>query len=232
MSLSRRSLLGLAASLLPGAALATEFTWGKSENSPTVQPDTSGRWDFMRFLLRGNRNFTARQALVLTDAAAYSGSFAGRVMLRDENRIGILRDIPLVGEFFQNRLRGRDFDPTLQVGLAYQAGETLVLDLHRTRITLDTLAQRFVEAGSETGVQSLAMPDSGVTVRTLIAANQTISAHVTAAILSPVTAGSAPAALQQLAAADPAVIQVGEVYRHPEGHLLVLVRPSILTGWN
>lgn len=234
MTYSRRHLLGLAAFgplvLTAGPAAAIETEFGREEDSPQSDPEQIGELDFMRFLLKGNENFTARRVLVLTDAAAYGGSLEGQVTVRDEDKIGIVEDIPLVGGLFRDRLRAQDFDPAQRIGTAYRLDDTLVLDLHMTRITLQTLAARHAESGSPAGSASLALPN-GTTVQSLVAANQKVSYHATAALLRPVTAPGDPG-LQALAASEGAAQPVGEVYAHEGGHLLTLVRPSILTGWD
>lgn len=232
MSITRRSLLTLAALALPAGAQAFEFKWGGNSDAPGMQHrDEAGGFDFMRLELRNGDFFTARSGLIVTDAGAYYGSFAGRVRVRDENKIGIVKDIPLVGGLFTDRLRGRDFDPALQIGQVYRLDETLVVDLHLTRQTLDALAVRLLSP-SDSPTPTLRFPGAGgAVVQSLVVANQTVSYHLPAGGFPPVRAGNPPAVLQALTQPGKAE-PIGQAYRHAEGHLLTLVRPSILTGWS
>ncbi|HKY94593.1 MAG TPA: hypothetical protein VJL84_04775 [Kiloniellales bacterium] len=230
MTLSRRTLLLAGAGLLAaGPAAAIETTWGSKSGQPWEDHGGSKRGDFMPFKLKGNKAFTARQILVVTDAGAYGGDFTGQVFVRDENKIGIVKDIPLVGALFDQRLRGKDFDPNQRIGTALQLGDTLVIDLHVTKVTLQTLAAQLVNSG-ERPTSSLALPE-GRTVQAVVAANDFWSYTVGGKVLNAVDPAKPPAALAALASGITAD-QVGEAYRHPEGALLVLVRPSILTGWS
>lgn len=235
MSVSRRHLLGLAAlaplALTAGDAAAIDFDFGRDEDGPDQDSEQLGRIDYMPFRLKGNVDFTARRVLLLTDAAAYGGSLEGRVTVRDEDKIGIVEDVPLVGGLFSDRLRAKDFDPARRIGTAYRVDDALVLDLHLTRITLQGLAQRFAEAGSDPASPSATLPGSGQVVRSLVAANQKVSYHANAALLSPVVAPGNPT-LAALAGSEAAAQPVGEVYDLDGEHLLVHVRPSILTGWD
>ena len=234
MSLTRRALLAAGAGLLPAIALgspaaAIETTGGSNSGQPQEnQPGLIGPRDYMPFVLEGDRGFTARLVLVVTDAGAYGGALDRQVYVRDENKIGILRDVPLVGQLFSERLRGRDFDPALRIGTALQLGDTLVIDLHRTKVTLQTKAASLSGSGRPTVGASL---PEGPVIQTLVAANDTWSYHVNGTVLSPLDPASPPAALAALASGVEAEL-VGEAYAHPDGHLLVLVRPSILTGWS
>jgi hypothetical protein len=230
MTITRRKLLISAAVVLAaGPAAAVETTWGSPSGQPQEnEPGLIGPRDYMPFVLESNQGFTARQVLVVTDAGAYGGALDRQVFVRDENKIGILRDIPLVGQLFSERLRGKDFDPAMRIGTALKLGDTLVVDLHRTKVTLQTKAASLSGAGRPTVSASLS---EGEVIKSLVAANDTWSYHVNGTVLAPLDPAAPPAALAALAGGVEAEL-VGEAYAHPEGHLLVLVRPSILTGWS
>jgi len=233
MTVTRRTLLSLAAAFLPARAFAIETTFGKPDNSPGAETPDGEIVDYMRLRLQDNSSFAARSGLVVTDAGAWFGEFRGKTVVRDENKIGIVKDIPLVGELFSERLRAKDFEPQLRIGSVFRVEETLVVDLHLTRITVDTLAQSLLN-GSGRPTESLAIPGYGgerVVPKSLITANQLVSYHVPAAVLAGVDPARPPAALTLLAEPGRAEL-IGEAYRHAEGHLLTLVRPSILTGWS
>lgn len=230
MTLSRRMLLLAGAGLLAaGPARAIETTWGSKSGQPWENQSGSKRSDFMPFKLKGNKAFTARQILIVTDAGAYGGALTGEVFVRDENKIGIVKDIPLLGALFDDRLRGKDFDPSYQIGSALQLGDTLVLDLHWTKVTLQALAAQIVNGGKRP-TASASLPD-GQTIQAVVAANDFWSYTVGAKVLAAIDPAKPPAALAALASGVTAD-QVGQAYRHPQGALLVLVRPSILTGWS
>jgi hypothetical protein len=216
--------------LAVGPAAAIETTWGSKSGQPWENESAGKRSDFMAFKMKGNKSFTARQLLVVTNAGAYGGKLDGQVQVRDENKIGILRDVPLVGQLFTERLRGKDFDPEYRIGTALQLGDTLVVDLHTTKITLQTLASQLVNAGQGRPTTSAALPE-GKTIQAVVAANDFWSYTVGGKVLNAIDPKSPPAALAALASGVTAE-QVGEAYRHPEGALLVLVPPSILTGWS
>lgn len=233
MPLSRRSLLGLLAAAAASPAAALDTTLGSPGENPGMKTPDGEVVDYMRLRLTDNSSFAARSGLVVTDSGAWFGSFKGKTVVRDENKIGIVKDIPLVGELFSDRLRGQDFDPSLRIGTVYRVDETLVVDLHRTKVTLEVLATTLLAAAGRP-TESLAMPGLGgdpVVPRSLIAANQLVSYHVPAAVLAGVDPASPPPALSALAAGG-AGEALGEAYRHADGHLLTLVRPSILTGWS
>lgn len=230
MAFTRRSLLALTAlSLIPGTgALALDTQSGTKGGNPQSEPPSEETVDFMRLTLPGNRSFAARHALVLTDAGAWYGALKGKTVKRNEDKIGIVKDVPILGDLFSERLRSKDFDPALMIGRVFRVEEVLVVDLHLTRVTTQALAQRLL--GGERPTESLTLPGGGVP-RSLITANQSVSYHVPAAALSAVDPAQAPAALRALADnIEP--LAIGEAYRHAEGHLLTLVRPSLLTGWS
>jgi hypothetical protein len=233
MTVTRRALLGLAAGFAPATALAFETTFGSPGENPGMTTPDGEIVDYMKLRLADNASFAARSGLVVTDAGAWFGAFRGKTVVRDENKIGIVKDIPLVGELFSDRLREKDFDPALRIGSVFRVGETLVIDLHLTRVTVDTLAQTLLN-GSGRPSESLTLPDFGgerLVPKSLIAANQMVSYHVPAAVLAGVDPARPPEALTLLAEPGRAEV-IGEAYRHAEGHLLTLVRPSILTGWS
>ncbi len=238
MTMTRRTLLGLAAGLVPASALtsragAFETTFGSPGENPGMQTPDGEIVDYMKLRLTDNSSFAARSGLVVTDAGAWFGAFRGKTVVRDENKIGIVKDIPLVGELFSDRLREQDFDPALRIGSVFRIGETLVVDLHLTRVTVEALAQSLLQ-GSGRPSESLTLPGFGgerLVPRSLIAANQTVSYHVPAAVLAGVDPATPPEALVLLAEPGRAEV-IGEAYRHADGHLLTLVRPSILTGWS
>ncbi len=240
MPMTRRALLALAATaaaipstFASSAAQAFDTTFGKPENSPTAEPPDGETVDYMRLRLTDNSSFAARDGLVVSDAGAWYGSFKGKTVVRDENKIGIVKDIPLIGGLFSDRLREQDFDPTLRIGSVFRVGKTLVIDLHLTRVTVEVLAATLL-AGKGRPQESLSLPGPGgerQVPQSLIAANQTVSYHVPAAVLSGVDPAKPPAALSALAEAGEAEL-IGDAYRHAAGHLLTLVRPSILTGWS
>lgn len=235
MPLTRRALLALAATAaaIPRGAEAFDTTFGKPENSPTAEPPDGEIVDFMRLRLDDNSSFAARSGLVVTDAGAWFGSFKGQTVVRDENKIGIVKDIPLIGGLFSDRLRAKDFDPALRIGSVFRVEETLVVDLHLTRVTVDVLATTLL-AGSGRPQESLAIPAGAgekQVPKSLVVANQMVSYHTPAAVLSGVDPAKPPAALAALA--EPGLAElIGDAFRHAEGHLLTLVRPSILTGWS
>jgi hypothetical protein len=231
MTITRRKLLISGAVLLAaGPAAAIETTGGSNSGQPLEDHGESKRRDYMAFKLKDNKAFTARQVLVVTDAGAYGGTLDGEVYVRDENKIGIVKDIPLIGGLFDERLRARDFDPAQRIGTALQLGETLAVDLHTTKITLQALASQLVSPGKGRPTVSASLPD-GKVITSVVAANDFWSYTVGAKVLSALDPASPPAALAALASGVTAE-QVGEAYRHPEGALLVLVHPSILTGWS
>jgi hypothetical protein len=231
MTLTRRTLLLASAGLLAaGPALAVETTWGSKSGQPWDNQSGSKRSDYMPFKLKGNKAFTARQILVVTDAGAYGGALTGQVSTRDENKIGIVKDIPLIGGLFDDRLRGKDFDPKMRIGTALQLGDTLIVDLHFTKVTLQTLASQLVNSGQGRPKTSASLPE-GKTIEAVVAANDFWSYSVGGKVLTGIDPAKPPAALAALASGVTAD-QVGEAYRHPSGALLVLVPPSILTGWS
>lgn len=230
MALSRRTLLIAGAGLLAATpALAVDTTWGSKSDQPWDNQSGSKRGDYMPFKLKGNKAFTARQIIVITDAGAFGGAMTGKVNTRDENKIGIVKDIPLLGGLFEDRLRAKDFDSKLRIGTALQLGDTLVVDLHRTKVTLQTLASQIVNSGKKPS-GSATLPEGG-TIQGVIAANDTWSYSVNGSVLAAIDPSKPPAALAALASGVTAD-QVGEAYRNTSGALLVLVRPSILTGWS
>lgn len=231
MSITRRKLLISSVFLLAATpAAAIETTWGSKSGQPWEDESAGKRSDFMPFKLKGNKAFTARQILVVTNGGAYGGKLDGQVQVRDENKIGILRDIPLVGQLFTAGLRGKDFDPSQRIGTALQLGDTLVIDLHTTKITLQTLAMQLTAPGASRPTTSASLPE-GKAIEAVVAANDYWSYTVGGKVLNAIDPKAPPAALAALAGGITAE-QVGEAYRHPEGALLVLVRPSILTGWS
>ncbi len=229
-ALTRRSLLAVAAlSVIPGgAAFAIETTFGSKGGNPLSEPQGDESVDFMRLTLPNNHSFAAREALLLTDAGAWFGALKGKTVRRDEDKIGIVKDIPFVGGLFSERLREKDFDPSLMIGRVFRVEEVLVVDLHLTRVTTQALAQRLL--AGERPKESLRLP-GGAVPGSLITANQSVSYHVPAAALSAVDPAKPPAALRSLADnVEP--LAIGEAYRHAQGHILTLVRPSLLTGWS
>ena len=106
-----------------------------------------------------------------------------------------------------------------------------MVDVHLTRVTVDALAARLLSP-SEAPAPTLRIPGSGgQAMQSLIVANQTVSYHLPAGVFPPVDPANPPAALRELAEPDRAQL-IGQAYGHAEGHLLTLVRPSILTGWS
>jgi len=229
MTLPRRTFLGLAAGLLPASALAVELRSGSGGDSPTFQapPGGGGRMGKMLFRGTSNRQFGLSSILVLADGGAWYADFTNRVVRRDEDKLGILRDIPLVGQFFAPTLRGRDFIASQQIGLTFQLKDTLLVDLHRTDLARQQLAQRILSAEARPPV--LTMPSAGQPVQTVAVANQKIS-YFLLGPPSPVGPDSAPAPLRALAAGE-TVRSIGKAYVKGSD-LLVLVSPSILTGWS
>ncbi|MEO1192572.1 MAG: hypothetical protein AAFY02_12495 [Pseudomonadota bacterium] len=165
--------------------------------------------------------------LVLDDSGAWYSDFTGRVLRRDEDRIGILRDIPLVGRFFTPTLRARDFSQALQIGLVFQLEETLLIDLHRSGRSRQQLSQALM-SGQEPG-PALSLAGASGPVRTIGAANQRIS-YFTVGGPPPVNPVQPPKPLRLLSNGAQAR-EIGRAYNKGET-LLTVVNPSILTGWS
>lgn len=229
MSTTRRSLLALAAAALPATALAFDLRSGSNSDNPLQKPSPggSGRLSRMSFRGEGNRQFSLSSLLVLADGGAWYADFARRVVQRDEDKLGILRDIPLVGGLFTPTLRGRDFDASRQIGLAFQLGDSLLVDLHRSGLSRRQLAERLLAA--DKAAPALTLPGAGKPVETVGAANQTISYFLIGGPAA-VAPGRPPAALTALAAGE-AAQPIGRAYAKAN-NLLLLVSPSILTGWS
>ncbi len=228
MTIPRRTFLGLAAAFLPASAMAFDFRSGADSSRPSEPPPGSvGRQSQMLFVGQGNRRFGLKSLLVLGDNAAWYASFQRRVVQRDEDRIGILRDIPLVGQLFAPRLRSRDFDASRQIGLTFRVNDAMVVDLHRSKLSRQALAQKLLNS-DETG-PILRLPGASGPVRTVGVVNQKISYFLVSAPL-PVQSFSPPAPLRALAGGTPAT-EIGRAYNNGEA-LLVSVSPSIFTNWS
>ncbi len=225
--MNRRLFLAAAATLLPAGALAFDLKSGSDGRGERNEPLGSGRLSKMLFRGEGNRQFGLTDILVLADSGAWYADFTTRVIRRDEDRIGILRDIPIVGNLFAPRLSGRDFSSNLQIGLVFQLGDTLLVDLHRSELARRQLAQQLLSKQEMT--PPLILPGSRAPVRSVAAANQKISYFLVGAPL-PVMASHAPQPLRALAEGAEAT-RIGAAYNNGET-LLTLVRPSILNGWS
>ncbi len=226
-AMKRRTFLAAAASLLPASALAFDVRTGSGGRDERNEPLGSGRLSKMLFRGEGNRQFGLSNVLVLADTGAWYADFKTSVVRRDEDKIGFLRDIPLVGNLFAPRLRGRDFDANRQIGLAFQLDDTLLLDLHRSELARQQLAQQIMS--SQSSAPNLVLPGAPGPVRTIGAANQKISYFL---IRGPgaVSPSQPPKPLRSLANGAQAT-RIGTAYNNGEA-LLTLVRPSILTGWS
>ncbi len=228
MTMPRRTFLGLAASVLPASAMAFDFRSGSGSSRPSEPPPGSvGRQSQMLFVGEGNRRFGLTSLLVLGDNAAWYADFKSRVVKRDEDRIGILRDIPLVGKLFAPRLRTGDFNASREIGLTFRVNDAMVVDLHRSKLTRQALAQKLLNR--EETAPILRLPGARGPVRTVGVVNQKISYFLVSAPL-PVQSYSPPAPLRALAGGTPAT-QIGRAYNNGEA-LLVSVSPSIFTGWS
>ncbi|GAB5470753.1 MAG: hypothetical protein Kilf2KO_37830 [Rhodospirillales bacterium] len=233
----RRLLRGVLATAALGAsgllagrpASAFDLRSGSGSDRPheDLGPGARGRLSKMLFRGEGNRQFGLSSLLVLADEGAWYADFSRRVVQRDEDRVGILRDVPLLGQFFAPTLRARDFSESRQIGLAFQLDETLLIDLHRSGQSRQQLAEAIMAGTDRPG--TLALAGSAKPVQTVGAANQKISYFLLGGP-SPVNPEQPPKPLRQLAGGAQAQ-QIGRAYNNGET-LLVLVRPSILTGWS
>lgn len=226
-AMKRRTFLAAAASLLPASALAFDLRSGSDGRGERNEPLGSGRLSKMLFRGEGNRQFGLTNVLVLADSGAWYADFKTSVVRRDEDKIGILSDIPLVGDLFAPRLRGNDFSASRQIGLAFQLDDTLLLDLHRSELARQQLAQQILS--SQRPGAALVLPGAPGPVRTVGAANQKISYFLIGGP-GPVSPTQPPKPLRSLANGAQAR-QIGAAYNNGET-LLTLVRPSILTGWS
>ncbi len=224
--MKRRSFLAAAASLLPASALAFDLRSGSDGRGERDEPLGSGRLSKMLFRGEGNRQFGLSNLLVLAESGAWYADFRTRVVRRDEDRIGILHDIPLVGDLFAPRLRGSDFNAGRQIGLTFQLDDTLLIDLHRSELARRQLAQQIVS--SQQTMPALTLPNAPGPVRSVGAANQKISYFLIGGP-APVSSSQPPKPLRSLANGAEAT-QIGAAYNNGEA-LLALVRPSILNGW-
>ncbi len=225
--MKRRTFLAGAAALLPASALGFDLRSGSDGRGDRNEPLGSGRLSKMLFRGEGNRQFGLSNLLVLADSGAWYADFSRSVVRRDEDKIGILRDIPLVGNLFAPRLRGSDFNANRQIGLAFQLDDTLLIDLHRSELARRQLAQQLLTQQEQT--PPLTLHGASGPVRTFGAANQRISYFLVRGPL-PVWAEQPPKPLRSLAnGAEPR--RIGAAYNNGEA-LLALVRPSILTGWS
>ena len=224
--LRRRSFLAAAATLLATPALAIDLKSGSGGRGDRNEPLGSGRLSSMSFRGEGNRQFQLTNLLVLADGGAWYADFQRRVVRRDEDKIGILADIPIVGSLFTPRLRGKNFDHSLQLGLVFQLNDTLLIDLHRSKLARQQLAQKLI--ASKERSPALTLPGASGPVQSVGAANQKISYFM---IGGPdgVVPGQPPRPLAALAEGTP-VTGIGAAYNNGQT-LLTLVRPSILTGW-
>lgn len=226
-AMKRRSFLAAAASLLPASAFAIELRGGFDGRGERNEPLGSGRLSKMLFRGEGNRQFGLSNVLVLADGGAWYADFKTSVVRRDEDKIGILSDLPLIGDLFAPRLRGRDFGANRQIGLAFQLDDTLLIDLHRSELARQQLAQQILS--SQDPSPSLVLPGAPGPVRTIGAANQKISYFLIGGP-GPVSMTQPPKPLRSLANGAQAQ-RIGTAYNNGEA-LLTLVRPSILTGWS
>ncbi len=230
--LRRRAFLAAATSLLAtpmlaDSARAIEWKSGSDGRGERTEPLGSGRLSSMTFRGEGNRQFKLTNLLVLADGGAWYADFQRRVVRRDEDKIGILADIPLVGSLFTPRLRGKNFDHSLQLGLVFQLNDTLLIDLHRSKLAREQLAEKLI--ASKERSPTLTLPGASGPVQSVGAANQKISYFL---IGGPdaVAPGQAPKPLVALAEGAQAT-GIGSAYNNGQT-LLTLVRPSILTGWS
>ena len=228
MTLPRRTFLGLMGAALPVGASAFDLRSGSGSSRPSEPPPGSvGRLSAMLMRGKDNRNFFLTSLLVLADGGAWYAAFQRRVVQRDEDRIGILRDIPLLGQLFAPSLRSSDFSASRQIGLSLRLGETLIVDLHRSQLSRQQLAHELMSG--KRLVPALQLPNAAEPVQSVGVANQKISYFLVGGP-APVNLDSPPApfmALSQGAQAEP----IGRAFNSGK-LLLVSVSPSILTGWS
>jgi len=233
LAITRRQALRLAAGsavfcAFGSGAGAFEFRFGSEGRGQDSGPDDTGRSSQMLFTLAGGARFKAKSLLIVTDSGAYTVAFARKVTRRDEDKIGIVRDAPLVGGLFTDRLRGKNFDPSLRIGPLYGLEETLVADLRRGGGSLQDAAAE-IETKGTPPPRPFTLRGQDQPVAALRVANQKISYGVAGPQFTQWRQGLDSPALRALANGKTAE-SLGGAYRS-ERQLLLLVNPSILTDY-
>jgi len=152
-------------------------------------------------------------------------------------------DVPLLGSLFDKPLRGDDLTPENRVGAAYRGGDgTLVtvvdeaVDVSGSEVSVVNGKGRYVLTMAPKLALQPDLPDLGEvgnlgSVQTLIRGTAT---RQTALVIGGLTEESDPDAGSGVPAlADIPVLRsffLGNVYRVEDDELVILVRPSIITG--
>ena len=223
---------------VPTSAIESDFGGPDNRNA---EPGYVGPLSSITLRDKSNRSFTIKGLVAIASGRVYGGHIDGGIKPRDEDKIGIVRDIPLAGQFFTERLRAKDFDPGLRIGTVYRHEGVLIIDLRAGSTTAageplpgDMPLMPRLRSLGESGQPTLRklLVSSGAEVTGLRVVNQTQSFDVPLGTLRSLPDNGKLSELSRLPASPWFfTTPVGEAYlRGPE--LLLLVRPSILTGWD
>jgi len=196
MTMPMRPILPLVAAVVLAFAIALPATAGEYDRNDPFGSDEltwipieakDGHYDF-------------RQAVLKVGPTVHRLDTADKIKVVDQNRVR-LRDVPLVGGLFQDRLRKDDFTPRHQVGTAWRraADRTLFVDLSDL-----PPATRFAH----------------------VAVVNQQNAYLFMGAADAVPAAEVPGVL---AGFEDVAVRVGTAYLRDGQTLLVMIRPSIVT---
>ncbi len=229
----------------PGAGFDPKVDLEVTESTISIHDSQNRNYDLDAMVLLVNP-----PGLKGNPALVYGARTFNAVRWRNEDRIGVMRDLPLVGKLFSERIRPGDIRPENRVGSAYRLDGILIVDLRREVAGEGSdVAMPSVQAIRESLKHALAAradrlrglnlgdrggpPVEEVSVlnrelsQTLVAGSFVAQTAAAPFIGKPAGSAAGPA-VSRIPVLEPWVKAVGAVYRSG-GRLIVVVEPTILT---
>ncbi len=218
--------------LLPRGAFADPN--GPADRTPADRRLEDKRVDDIRLTMTDSYATVTKLVVLTADCAFRSATDA--IRRRNVNRLGFTQDIPLVGGFFADTPRQRDFTDANQIGLAYLDGSRMFVDLRGTggppttdRALLNALAEGPTGGQSANfALNGAAPPFAGLSV-----VNRDFQFLVPSANFSALAAPGKSCAKDAFAGLP----LLASMFDKPvgsahlvNGQIVVLIKPSIIAG--